>query len=325
MRHPDLRLIHPLLELLADGRFHSGAELGAALGIGRAAIWKRMRIVERLGLRVQAVSGKGYRLPEPVELLHRERIVATLDRRSRELLAGLEILPGTGSTNLHLMRCGQGGMACLAEYQWAGRGRRGRSWYAPLGGAIALSLSWRFDDSAAALAGLSLATGVWAAEALRAAGVEGVGVKWPNDLLHEGRKLGGILIELQGEADGPCLAVIGVGINLDLGRAAASQIEQPWTDLRTITGRRPQRNRLAGLLLHHLLLGLESYREEGLEGVLERWNELDCMAGRPVRLLHAGGTMNGTVQGIDKGGALLLRCVDGVHAVHSGEVSLRPQ
>ncbi|HFC52907.1 MAG TPA: bifunctional biotin--[acetyl-CoA-carboxylase] ligase/biotin operon repressor BirA [Gammaproteobacteria bacterium] len=325
MRHPDLRLIYPLLEQLADGRFHSGRELGERLGVSRGAIWKRLRSATDLGLQVQAVSGKGYRLARPLELLRAESIATTLNGHSRALLGRLEILPGTDSTNRHLLELGKGGAACLAEYQWAGRGRRGRRWHTPFGAGICLSVSWRFDHSAAALSGLSLAAGVWTAEALRAAGVEGVGLKWPNDLLHEGRKLAGVLIEVQGEADGPCLAVVGVGVNLEMSRLAGQRIGQPWTDLRAVTGRRPRRNHLAGLLLHHVLTGLFRYQREGLEGILERWSELDCLAGRPVRLRHPAGELLGTAQGVDRAGALLLRSAEGVRAIHSGEVSVRLQ
>lgn len=130
---------------------------------------------------------------------------------------------------------------------------------------------------------------------------------------------------MQGEADGPCLAVVGVGLNLDMAHFDTGQIGQPWTDLRTVAGCRPQRNRLAGLLLHHMLTGLSRYQQDGLDEVLDRWSELDCLAGRPVRLQHPAGELSGTAQGVDRTGALLLRCADGVRAVHSGEVSVRLQ
>lgn len=324
MHHPDLRRLHPLLKILADGHFHSGQQLGEALGVSRTAVWKKLQLLEDVGLDIQAVSGKGYRLSRPLELLQREQITAHLTSNSQTLLNRLEILPVIDSTNRYLADRPGSGQACFAEYQLAGRGRRGRAWHSPFAANICFSLTWYFDDTASTLSGLSLAAGVWIAEALQRAGITGIGLKWPNDVLYSGHKLAGVLIEMKGETAGPCQTVIGIGLNVDMAGAAAESIDQAWTDIRTITGQRPERNRLAGLLLHHLLTGLSDYQVNGLATVQARWNELDCMAGRNVQLHHPSGILTGTAHGIDETGALQLRCKDGVHSVHSGEVSLRP-
>ncbi len=316
--------LYPLLAHLADGRFHSGESLGKALGVSRAAVWKKIRAIGALGLEVQAVNGKGYRLRQPLELLERDQILSVLDASTRALLDGLEILPEVDSTNRYLMTRSRARIACFAEYQQAGRGRRGRPWLSPFAANLYLSLSWRFDGPATALSGLSLAVGVWIAEALHDAGIgEGIQLKWPNDILHRNRKLGGVLVEMKGEAEGPCLAVIGVGLNLDMRGHDTGSIDQPWTDLHTITKRRPPRNRLAGLLLHHLLKGIVEYERHGLTPVHHRWNHLDCMAGKPVSLHLPSETLSGIAGGIDEKGALLLRTTNGVRTIHSGEVTLR--
>ncbi len=324
MHSSGLRRIYPLLKILADGQFHSGQQLGEALGVSRTAIWKKLQSLDESGLAVQVVSGKGYRLCRPLELLQHEQIISHLDSTSRTLLAKLEILPEIDSTNRYLMAQTGTGVACFAEYQQAGRGRRGRSWHSPFAANICFSLTWHFDDGANTLSGLSLATGIWIAEALVAAGVTDIGLKWPNDVLHDGRKLAGVLIEIKGETTGPCQTVIGIGLNVDMPASAAETIDQPWTDIRTITGKLPGRNRIAGLLLHHLLTGLSSYQRNGLTTLLERWNELDCLAGRQVQLHHPSGVVSGTARGIDETGALQLACEDGLRSIHSGDISLRP-
>ncbi len=324
MHDSSLRRIYPLLNIMADGHFHSGRQLGKTLGISRTAIWKKLRSLEAFDLTVHAVSGKGYRLSRPLELLQHEQIISHLDDTSRPLLNKLEILPETGSTNRHLMAQKEPGLACFTEYQRAGRGRRGRSWHSPFAANICFSLTWHFDDAVNTLSGLSLAAGVWIVEALQGAGINGVGLKWPNDVLHKDHKLAGILIEMKGETAGPCHTVIGIGLNVDMPARMAEAIDQPWTDIRSITGQQPRRNQIAGLLLHHLLKGLTNYQQNGLSSVLERWNELDCMAGRQVQLHHPSGLLAGTAQGIDETGSLQLLCKDGLHSIHSGEVSLRP-
>jgi len=276
-----------------------------------------------LGLELDAVSGKGYRLSRPLELLQRDQIIACLDTNSRARLKELEILPEIDSTNRYLMNRTETGLACFAEFQNSGRGRRGGNWHSPFAANIYLSLTWRFDDTTSVAASLGLAAGVWIAEALQDTGITGIGLKWPNDVLYNGAKLAGVLVEIKKESTGSCRAVIGVGLNIDMPDTAAQYIEQPWTDIRTITGQQPQRNLIAGVLLHNLLNGLSCYQTDGPAAMLERWNELDCMAGHQVQLHQSSGILTGTAQGIDETGALQLLCEEGLCCVHSGEVRLR--
>jgi BirA family biotin operon repressor/biotin-[acetyl-CoA-carboxylase] ligase len=315
-----------LLRLLSDGRFRSGQELGAILGVSRAAVWKQLRALEAKGVDVHAVRGKGYRLAEPLELFEHERIMACLDARSRALLQGFELHSELDSTNRHLMRRVSkeptAGHVCLAECQQAGRGRRGRQWVSPLGRNIYLSVLWHFSEGAARLSGLSLAVAVAVLRALREVGVGDVGVKWPNDILWQRRKLAGILLEMSGESDGPCHVVVGVGLNVRMPPRCASDIDQSWVDLETIHAG-ISRNRVAGELIRQLLLALAAFEEGGLAPFRDEWLAADALADTPVVLRFPATEVRGLACGVDEVGALLLNVDGKLQRYQSGEVSLR--
>ncbi len=317
--------LRPLIELLADGRFHSGQALGRELGLSRTAVWKRIRALEALGLECHAVGGKGYRLARPLELLERQALLDAIPPAARPLLGGLELLEETDSTNAHLMaRVGRlpCGHVCLAERQLAGRGRRGRAWISPYGRNLYLSIHWSFPLPATRLGALPLALGCAVAEALSRLGLEDVGLKWPNDLLWRQRKLGGLLLEMGGEAEGPCHVVAGVGINIDMG-GAGEEIDQPWCDVATALGAPIGRNRLGGEVIAALLEALASYQRDGFAPFAERWRRFDLCEGQPVRLLLPNGTVEGTARGVDEQGALRLEQEGRITIHHGGEVSLR--
>jgi BirA family biotin operon repressor/biotin-[acetyl-CoA-carboxylase] ligase len=313
---------------MAEGRFHSGAELAEALGVSRTAVWKHLRALDELGLELRRVRGKGYRLAEPLELLDREMLLAGLSASARSCLAALEVHDELDSTNTHLMQTareqGRHGLVCLAERQSAGRGRSGRNWVSPFAANLYLSLLWRFEEGHGAAAGISLAAGVAAARAARRCGLEGVGLKWPNDLLWRGRKLGGILVEVAGESHGPCSVVIGVGLNVHMPAASGIGIDQPWVDCREVAGRRVSRNRLAAALLDELLPLLRDYPATGLAGHLPAWREHSCMLGRPV-ILHLGDArIHGVAEDVGADGLLHLRLENGERrSFASGEVHMR--
>ncbi len=320
--------LDPLLRLLADGRFHSGAALGEAIGIGRSGVWKQIRALEAMGLEVHAVQGKGYRLTAPLELLDRDAILARVERSRARKLRGVEIFYRIDSTNRYLMQRAADGLEgpylCLAESQSAGRGRRGRSWISPFGRNLYLSLLWRFQLGADALPALSLVAGVAVAAALEDTGVAGIGIKWPNDLVHGGRKLGGVLIELAGEASGPWDAVVGVGLNIDMKDLNDLGIDQPWTDLRTALDRRPQRNRIAATVVDALMKALPQFEEAGFAPFEQSFRRFDVTRGREVEL-HQGANRikRGLSLGVGEHGALLLQSEAGISQVTSGEISLR--
>lgn len=318
-----------LLRVLADGRFHSGAELGRTWGITRSAVWKQVGKLEALGLDIHAVRGRGYRIPGGLELLDSDAIRAAIRDDCLPRLRDLQIQALIDSTNSRLMSLARGGgpsgCACLAEMQTGGRGRRGRTWFGNFGANLFLSLLWRYNSGPSALTGLSLLAGIACVRALTDHGVQGVRLKWPNDLLWDGRKLGGILVEMTGESAGPCAVVVGVGLNLRLAENAAATIDQPWTDLKTIDPALAQgRNRLAGRVLHHLLDLLPGFDARGLAPYQEEWNRHDAYADRAVVLRGAGEDVAGVARGIDPGGALLLERQGRLQAMFGGELSLRP-
>ncbi|MDD5114451.1 MAG: bifunctional biotin--[acetyl-CoA-carboxylase] ligase/biotin operon repressor BirA [Methylobacter sp.] len=316
-----------ILDLLADGQFHSGTELSDILGVSRSAIWKHMQFLASVGLPYSAVSGKGYRLERPLELLAPHKIGLTLNNQAKSLISSLEIHQQIDSTNRYLSEQAQNhapsGSICLAEYQTAGKGRRGRQWVSPFGSNIYLSILWRFQQGPASISGLSLAIGVAVIRALKIYGIDELGLKWPNDIYSQGKKFGGILVEVSGESGGPCVAVIGLGLNMFLPEAEAEGISQAWTDLNKITGRNDlARNELAGLLLNELLPVVAEFETLGIKAYLDEWRDYDCLRQKSATLFIANQPFTGIVQGIDDSGMLLIKRPDGsIQTFASGEVS----
>jgi BirA family biotin operon repressor/biotin-[acetyl-CoA-carboxylase] ligase len=316
-----------ILSLLADGEFHSGTELADALGISRSAIWKQLSGLAELGLQHSAVSGKGYRLDNALELLDVSKINEVVTDQAGALISSFEIHDQIDSTNRYLVERSQNnglsGSVCFAEYQTAGKGRRGRQWVSPYGSNIYLSILWRFQQGPAAISGLSLAIGVAVIRALKQHQISDIGLKWPNDIYSQGKKLGGILVEVSGETDGPCSAVIGLGLNLFLPETQAEGITQVWTDLSKITGQSQlSRNQLAGILLNHLLPVIAEYESVGIQAYLDEWRSYDCLSGKSATLFIGQQQFEGIVQGIDDNGMLLIKRPDGnVQTFASGEVS----
>lgn len=316
-----------ILTLLADGEFHSGTELADALGISRSAVWKQLNGLADLGLSHSAVTGKGYRLDNSLELLSASKINKAVNSQADALISSLEIHDQIDSTNRYLAERSQNnapsGSVCFAEYQTAGKGRRGRQWVSPYGCNIYLSILWRFQQGPGAISGLSLAIGVAVIRALTQHQINDIGLKWPNDIYSQGKKLGGILVEVSGETDGPCCAVIGLGLNLFLPESEAETITQAWTDIRKVTGQtRLFRNKLAGTLLNHLLPVIDEYESVGITAYLDEWRSYDCLIGKPATLFIGPQPFAGIVRGIDDNGMLLIERPDlTVQTFASGEVS----
>jgi BirA family biotin operon repressor/biotin-[acetyl-CoA-carboxylase] ligase len=317
---------HDLLALLADGAFHSGTALGERLGVSRAAVNKAVQVLVDGGVEIHSVPGRGYRLDEPFTPLSEDAIRRQLGAHGIE--AVIEVLAETDSTSQHLLRAAPaetGGLrVCLAEAQSAGRGRRGRDWQATPYHNILMSLAWRFESGPAGLAGLSLAAGVAVLRALEALGVQRAGLKWPNDILLDGRKLAGLLVDLRGEAAGPSLVVLGLGLNVRLAAREAAAIDQPWAGLHEQLPAPVDRNRVAALLIARLAEMFRGFEEQGFAAFRAEWERRHLLAGRPVRVHAAHEEVTGTVEGIDAHGALCVRDDRGVlRTFHSGEVSLR--
>lgn len=312
-----------MLETLADGQFHSGEHLGAALGISRAAVWKHIRRLQDEGTLVECVRGKGYRLLHPLPPLRRERITGLLSAPARALIRELEVHDCVPSTNSLALAVGHHGYACLAEQQTGGRGRRGRHWVSPRGKNIYLSLVYEFVRGTAALDGLSLAVGLALVEALEDEGVSAVELKWPNDLVWQGRKLAGILLELSGDAAGPCQVVAGIGINVHMTAEEGSGIDQPWMSLDEVCGRTLDRNRLAAACLNRLAPTLGEFESGGFGPLQARWQARDLLLGREVVLMLGDRRFAGIARGVDHRGQLVLETPLGVQCFSAGEVSVR--
>lgn len=321
--------LHPLVKTLADGGFHSGRALSVELGVTRTLIVQQVEQLRAMGIDVHSVTGKGYRLPFLLELINKERILALLGGNGIAWESEFDVLFSTGSTNADAMAKGREGLSrylCISEHQAEGRGRRGKAWVSPLGANIALSLLWSFESGVAALEGLSLVVAILVVDALKACGYEGLGVKWPNDILLSSSKLAGILIEISGDAAGPCKAVIGIGINVRMPVSSAKSIDQSYTDLASSFEITPDRNRIVAALVSSLHAGLTEFADAGFAVFQQRWNEVDVYKGRMVEIVSGANRLQGSSLGVSDSGALRLQTDSGVLLISGGEItpSLRP-
>lgn len=309
-----------LVDILSDGEFHSGEQLGETLGMSRAAINKHIQTLKSWGLDVYTVTGKGYSLSAPIQLLDEQAILSQVTQ------GNVSVIPVIDSTNQYLlerMHEMESGAACIAEYQQAGRGRRGRQWFSPFGANLYMSMYWRLEQGPAAAMGLSLVIGIIMAETLRSLGADDVRVKWPNDIYLNDRKLAGILVELTGKTGDAAQIVIGAGINLAMRTADASQINQGWINLQE-AGVTVNRNELAARLINSLREALPLFEQEGLTPFVARWAALDNFINRPVKLLIGEREVHGMARGVDSQGGLLLEQDGEIKAWVGGEISLRP-
>ena len=308
-----------LVDILSDGEFHSGEQLGETLGMSRAAINKHIQTLKSWGLDVYTVTGKGYSLSAPIQLLDEQAILSQVTQ------GNVSVIPVIDSTNQYLlerMHEMESGAACIAEYQQAGRGRRGRQWFSPFGANLYMSMYWRLEQGPAAAMGLSLVIGIIMAETLRSLGADDVRVKWPNDIYLNDRKLAGILVELTGKTGDAAQIVIGAGINLAMRTADASQINQGWINLQE-AGVTVNRNELAARLINSLREALPLFEQEGLTPFVARWAALDNFINRPVKLLIGEREVHGIARGVDSQGGLLLEQDGEIKAWVGGEISLR--
>jgi BirA family biotin operon repressor/biotin-[acetyl-CoA-carboxylase] ligase len=323
-----MSLPYSILKTLSDGCFHSGESLAKAARVTRAAVWKAIQTLQSgYGLDIHSVHGRGYRLAQSIELLDRTSILQHLHQQSQ--LAGLETLLTIDSTNQYLMHANPQAVhapwVVLAEQQTAGRGRRGRTWQSPFAGNIYFSLRWRFNQINANFIGLSLVIGVVVCRVLMRQGIEQLGLKWPNDVLCQGKKLCGILIEMRGETNGPYDAVIGVGLNLAMPDDIGRQIDQPWIALQQVSAAMPARNALAAQLIDAMLEALPEFEAHGLQPFLAEWRRLDLYRDQNV-VLHLGENLvQGIERGVDEQGALLVEHNGKLQRYYSGEMSLRAQ
>jgi len=319
-------LTFPLLHLLADGQFHSGEALARQFNVTRVTIWNAIQHAQHLGVEVFSVRGRGYKLPKAIVLLDKAEVLRAIGAQ-REWFH-LEVLDEVASTNTYLMQAAAKGaphVSCVvAHIQTNGRGRRGRTWVSQLGASLTFSLLWRFDCGASALSGLSLTVGVALMRALKELGVTNAQLKWPNDVLVGGKKLAGILIDLQGDMDGPSAAVIGVGINVNLPEKILIDINQPAIDLKRACGTDINQSQLLGTLLKHIAEVLRHFEGQGFLGVRDEWLGYHAYQQQSVRmLLPDGRDVEGVVTGVAEDGILLVNTAFGLQRFSTGDISLR--
>ena len=311
-----------LLRIIGDGHFHSGEEIGLAIGISRSAVWKRIKKINlQFGVIIHGVTGRGYKLAQEMNALSPlssfngrcwswdVALFSTLDSTNAEALRRLEL-------GAHAP------FAVVAEQQTAGRGRRGRAWARPFGENIYFSLVLKIEQGIKQLAGLSLVVGLAVASTLRVMGVKGVGLKWPNDVLASGRKIAGVLLELSGDLADVCHVVIGIGINANMLHSA-EPIDQLWTSVSLEAGTLVDRN----VLLERLQVQLDGYLAthlaQGFSALRDEWEQNDLWRGRLVELSSGDSKVSGVARGVDSTGALML-LVDGeLKSFSGGELSLR--
>ena len=241
-------------------------------------------------------------------------------------LHALAVAQVTVSTQLDALSAEAPTTGCgvfFAEHQTGGVGRNNRAWISPANANLYFSVSRSFSRPLSGMAGLSLVVGVALAEALHGIGFATVRLKWPNDLWVDASKLGGILVQLRNHAAGS-QAVVGVGLNVRMPDDAAQSIDQPWCDLARFDQRGLTRNDVAAALLGGLLPALQQFDQAGLTPFLPRWQAMDALAGKTVRVLDGSRRFEGQCLGINASGALRLRSEDGDERnFHGGEVSLR--
>lgn len=322
-----------LLALLANGQSRSGEDLARELRVTRSAVWKLIGKLRALGVDIQALPRQGYHLPHAVDLYDANEIQRNLSASARSMEPIIDTLLSVDSTNRYLidaepLPAGQPAI-CVAELQTAGRGRRGRSWLAPFGSGVCLSLAWQFNESPPTFSALSLVVGLSVVRALERFGANGVQLKWPNDVVYKQRKLAGILIEMRGEAGGPSRVVIGMGVNLQLPAATRMELAEQQallvTDLHDVLHEQtPSRNILVASIVDELLASMRQFEREGFDAFAAEWRRRDSLMNAPVRVLSANETISGIARGVTSDGALLVEVNGKTQRFMSGDVSLRP-
>ena len=318
--------LFPILRRLSDGKFHSGEALAREFDLSRSSIFNALAEAEAMGLRLHAVRGRGYRLPEPVDWLNAAAVAEHLGPAAGAY--AIHLHDSLNSTNTALMAAATAGAAdgtlFCCEHQQSGKGRRGRQWHSVIGGSLTFSVLWRFDSGLQSLAGLSLVVGLAIARAVNRHSRHPARLKWPNDVLVDYRKLAGILVEVQGDMHGAALAVVGVGLNVRLNEAQRNAVDQAVIDLAEL-GVAVGRNQLLADCLQELHAALTLFRQQGFAALREDWLALDAYAGRTATLnLPDARKVQGVAAGVDETGAFLLREAEARLAAYSGgEISLR--
>lgn len=311
-----------IIDLLKEGEFISGEYMSNKFGITRSSVSNHIKALSLLGLDIFSVKGRGYKLAQPLLLLEESRIRELMSSNHDAFIQVNNIVSSTNDVIRAEVATLPQGSVCLAEAQMSGRGRRGRKWVSPFGASIYMSMVWRFKDGYQSMSGLSLLVGIALNRALHGIGATNCRLKWPNDVYHDGKKLAGILVELEGPADGIKSAIIGIGVNIQLP-SNLDDIGQPFTDVSSVVYKQIDRNEFVCRLLEELWIALPEFEAHGLTPFLQQWQEADLFYGKPISLISGKHVCSGISKGIDKSGALLLESNGQVKPYHGGEISVR--
>lgn len=319
--------MHEIISLLADGESRSGQEIGDLLKITRSAVWKIMHKLVELGIPVERQQGKGYRFTRPVQILQKERIWEGLSPNIQEQIPDFDLADCIESTNDHLLtqiKYGKpSGSLVLCEHQTAGRGRLGRSWHSPYAANLYLSVYWHFKKDTSELSGLSQVATLAILRALSKHNVPGISLKWPNNIYYGDKKIAAVLIDMLAESHSNTDAVIGIGLNLSMSLPDGT-IDQPWTDVHTITNIFPDRNHMASTLLEELYTALMTFEEKGFTVFFDEWKQHDGLAGKTVLASNPSQSFSGIAHGIGSQGELLIETPQGIIPLFSGSVNVSP-
>jgi len=321
--------LRTLISHLNDGEFHSGESLGRSLGLTRAAVWKILKTGIHYGLSIDSVVSKGYRLRVPLSLLDQKTIRNQLSANTNKQLTTLSLFDQIDSTHRFLVESSpndtSGVAVCLAETQTSGTGRYGRTWHSPFAQCIALSLRCRMDKAISELNSLSLAIASAIVKSLQKLGVtEPIKLKWPNDVLINGKKIAGSLVSVKGESHGQCQCIISVGMNVQM-QSTDFKINQPWQDLSNFLPKPINRNNIVVCLLEEIMSTLELFKQSGFSPFIDHWLEHDALLNHPIALSHNATIKHGIASGVNEYGHLLVKSSsdNNIAAYEMGEVSLK--
>lgn len=313
-----------ILALLSDSKFHSGEALGEALGVTRAAVWKKLKKLEAIGILVHSVKGRGYRLPQPLELLSSEALREAGLNKDVPITLVFETASTNGDVKQQISQGVALPLMVATERQTHGRGRRGRQWESGIAKNITMSFAWRFEKGPSVVEGLSLAVGVAVARTIKKLGIPNPGLKWPNDVQIDGQKVCGILLEMVVDED-RCDVIIGIGLNVDMQEDVMSSVDQPWTDLASRLHSAPSRNQILADLTNELVAVCQIFEDgHGMKHYHSLWQAHDVLYNQAVTVSSISQQRTGVARGIDESGALLVEDEKGVITpLHGGEVSVR--
>ena len=317
-----------LLNMLADGKFHSGEALAQRLGVSRASVFNALSGVGVHDVALHRIRGRGYKLARPWQCLERDEVMRWLGKEAGRF--NIDILPQAVSSNTLLLQRAKSdvvggivksGSVLAVELQTSGRGRMGRAWHSGLGSSLTFSLLWRFQCGLNTLSGLSLAVGVAHVRALNRLGAQGVRLKWPNDVMTNHGKLGGVLIEAQGDMLGPSTVVIGIGLNYSMPAEVMKRIDQPACALDEVCNPMPTRNQLLAIMLLELADVLREFEQGGFALLRKEWERYHIHQDCKIHLnMQDGRRVSGKVRGVNDSGELCLDTSRGVRYFNSGQI-----